>query len=86
MAVKFSQGVYQPLNPSKYIGKKKYPTYRSGWELTIMRFFDNHPSVQFWSSESEKIPYYNPLTGKQTIYIPDFFIVYIDSNGKNMLK
>ena len=29
-----------------------------------------------WASESIQIPYRNPLTGKNTIYVPDFFIVY----------
>ena len=47
-----------------------------------MRFCDNHPSVIQWASESVKIPYRNPLTGKQTIYVPDFLIVYQNKTGK----
>lgn len=49
----------------------------------MMRFFDNHPSVIQWASESIQIPYRNPLTGKNTIYVPDFFVYYQDANGKN---
>ena len=48
-----------------------------------MRFCDNHPSISKWASESVKIPYVNPLTGKNTVYWPDFFIVYTDKKGKN---
>ena len=81
MARKFAQGKFNPLNPEKYAGKKT-PTYRSGWELTFMQFCDNHPSVVQWASEAITIPYKNPLTGKNTIYVPDFFIVYADKRGK----
>ena len=80
MARKFAQGKFNPLNPGKYAGKKT-PTYRSGWELTFMQFCDNHPSVVQWASEAITIPYKNPLTGKNTIYVPDFFIVYQDKRG-----
>jgi hypothetical protein len=43
---------------------------------------DEHPSVEKWASESIQIPYRDPLTGKSTIYVPDFFINYVDKNGK----
>ncbi len=59
----------------------KTPTYRSGWEFAFMRFCDEHPAVTNWASEAIKIPYRNPLTGKHTIYVPDFFIAYADKNG-----
>ena len=38
------------------------------------------------ASEAVKIPYRNPLTGKQTIYVPDFFIVYADKGGKQKVE
>ena len=47
-----------------------------------MRLCDEHPNVYKWASESIKIPYRNPFTGKYTVYVPDFFIVYNDKNGK----
>jgi len=28
------------------------------------------------------VPYRNPFTGKNTIYVPDFMIVYVDRNGQ----
>jgi hypothetical protein len=81
MSLKFSQGVYKITNPEKYIGNKQ-PKYRSSWELTFMMFCDNNPSIQEWASECVKIPYRDPLTGKQTVYVPDFLIRYIDKNMK----
>lgn len=81
MTLKFSQGIYKIQNPEKYIGLGN-PRYRSGWELTFMRFCDNNPAVEQWASESVKIPYRDPLTGKATVYVPDFLIVYVDRNHK----
>lgn len=69
------KGEFIPKNPAKYIGTSKI-TYRSSWEFTVMTYFDNHPSVLAWSSESISIPYRNPLTGRQTVYVPDFLVVY----------
>lgn len=79
---KFASGIYTPKNPQKYLGKASIK-YRSSWELVFMRFLDNNPNVLQWASESVKIPYRNPLTGKQSIYVPDFIIVYQDANGAN---
>ena len=78
---RFAQGVYTPINASKYIGKKQ-PRYRSGWELAFMRFCDNNDNVLQWASESIHIPYRNPVSGKQTIYVPDFFIMYKTRHNK----
>lgn len=77
---KFAQGKFQLKNPEKYIGLKT-PTYRSSWEWAIMNMFDNNAAIQKWASESIKIPYRDPLTGKHTIYVPDFFVNYVDKNG-----
>lgn len=81
MSFKYSQGFFLPRNPEKYIGTGNI-YYRSSWELTFMRFCDNNPAVLHWASESVSIPYRNPLTGKSTVYVPDFLIVYIDRNQK----
>ena len=80
MAHKFSKDIFIPKNPTKYIGKKTI-IYRSSWEFSFMRFCDNNPSILKWSSESIKIPYRDPLSGKQTIYVPDFLIQYVDKTG-----
>jgi hypothetical protein len=78
---KFAQGFFTPKNPDKYVGTGKI-RYRSGWELTFMMFADNNDKVIKWASESIKIPYRNPLTGKQTVYVPDFLLVYQGKNGQ----
>ena len=78
---RFAQGKYTLKNPAKYIGTT-VPTYRSSWEFAFMKFCDEHNSVRNWASEAVKIPYRNPLTGKATVYVPDFFIAYADRNGK----
>ena len=78
---KYAQGKFQLQNPQKYVGNKT-PTYRSGWEHVFMTFCDNNPSVLQWASEAVQIPYRDPLTGRQTVYVPDFFIQYVDKFSK----
>jgi hypothetical protein len=82
---RFAQGKYKIQNPEKYVGKKT-PTYRSSWEFHFMKFCDSNISIQQWASEAISIPYRCPITGKQTIYVPDFFIQYIDKNGKMFVE
>jgi|TARA_B110000967_G_C18725086_1_gene479673 hypothetical protein len=78
---KFAQGRFEMKNKEKYVGTK-LPMARSSWETVFMRMLDEHPGVAKWASEAIQIPYRNPLTGKPTIYVPDFFIQYADKNGK----
>jgi len=83
--VKWAQGIYTPKNPQKYIGNHK-PKYRSGWELTFMTFCDSNDNIIYWASESMRIPYKHPLTGKPTIYVPDFLVVYQNKFGKQIAE
>ena len=78
---KFAQGRYTLKHPDKYVGRKT-PLYRSSWEFAFMKFCDENPNVAKWASESVRIPYKNPLTGRHTNYVPDFFIGYSDRKGK----
>ena len=78
---KYASGKYQVKNPEKYMGKR-LPNYRSSWEYTFMSFCDNNPAVLNWVSEGIKIPYFNPVSGKQTVYVPDFLVVYVDANQR----
>ena len=82
---KFAQGRYTLKHPDKYVGRKT-PLYRSSWEFAFMKFCDENPNVAKWASESIRIPYKNPLTGRHTIYVPDFFIVYADKGGKQKVE
>ena len=82
---RFAQGRFEAKNPEKYVGRRT-PIYRSSWEFAFMKFCDENPSIQAWASEAVKIPFRNPLTGKMTIYVPDFFIQYKTKKGKNMVE
>jgi hypothetical protein len=82
---RFARGKYILKNPEKYIGNKT-PTYRSSWEWSFMNTCDTHPSIQRWASEAISIPYRDPLTNRQTIYVPDFFIQYVDKTGKMFVE
>ena len=72
---KWAQGPYTVINRAKYVGRGE-PRYRSGWELSFMKFCDTNDNVLQWASESIAIPYRHPLTGKMTQYVPDFLITY----------
>jgi hypothetical protein len=76
----FRQGNYTIKNAEKYVGRGT-PRYRSGWELTFMMFLDNNDNILQWASESIAIPYRNPLTGKQSMYVPDFLVTYRGPNN-----
>ena len=76
----WAQGPYTVINREKYVGNGT-PRYRSGWELTFMRFLDSNDHILQWASEPLAIPYRHPLTGKQTIYVPDFLITYRTRNN-----
>ena len=80
MAKKYSTGKFQLQHPEKYVGKNT-PTWRSSWEFTVMSMLDNHPSIIQWANEAIHISYRNPFTGKNTIYVPDFFVMYEDAAG-----
>ncbi len=82
---KFHQGKYTVINEEKYAGKGS-PTFRSSWELTFMKFCDDNPNVISWASEPVKIPYLNPIKGTLTVYVPDFIIVYLDKNGRQLAE
>lgn len=76
----FRQGIYSVKNKEKYVGKGA-PRYRSGWEMTFMMFLDSNDNVLQWASEAVRIPYRHPLTGKMTMYVPDFLVTYRGPNN-----
>lgn len=81
MSRKFAKDIYQIKNPEKYLGKRA-PMYRSSWEWHFMNFCDTNKGIVKWASEAITIPYRDPLTNRNTVYIPDFFIQYLDKNNK----
>ena len=76
----FRQGLYEVRNANKYMGNGK-PRFRSGWEMSFMTFCDNNDNIIQWASEPVRIPYRHPLTGKMTMYVPDFIVVYRGPNN-----
>lgn len=83
--MKYSKGIFTPVNPEKYAGKGSIK-YRSSWELAFMRFCDTNPNILAWASESIQIPYFNPLKQTKTHYIPDFFIKYRNAAGNEVAE
>lgn len=82
---KFIQGVLSANslhNPQKYVGKiRDNITYRSSWELSLIKFLDNDDSILEWSSEEKVIIYTNPIDKKKHRYFLDFYIKYKNYKG-----
>lgn len=76
----YKQGIYTPMNPKKYKGSHPI-VYRSGLELSAMRFFDNNPAFIEWASETIIIPYVKPTDGKVHRYYTDFNVKVKDPKG-----
>lgn len=68
------KGKFTPQNPQKYNGNPDNIIYRSSWELRCMKWFDDNPSIIWWSSEELAIPYYSPVDKRMHRYFPDFII------------
>jgi len=81
------KGYFEPKNPQKLLSGKRI-IFRSSWERKFMEMCDSHPNIIQWASEhpDTKIPYFNPVQNKHTIYVPDFFVVYKDAKGKKRVE
>ena len=77
----YKQSVFNPIHKEKYVGT--YPILsRSSYEMKFMRWCDNASAVIKWSSESNVVPYQNPLDGRIHRYFLDNMIVMKDRQGK----
>lgn len=76
------KGYFKPKNPQKYKGDPTNIVYRSGWELKLMIYLDNHKEVISWGSEEIAIPYRSPIDGKIHRYFVDFMVTKINKEGK----
>jgi hypothetical protein len=72
---------YRVINPDKHKGAGDDLVLKSSWELEFARSCDLFPSVLSWSYETTKIPYRDPLSGNQKVYIPDFFVEVAQKDG-----
>lgn len=81
---RFTQGLYTPNNPEKYIGDITKIRFMSSWELSMHKFLDNNTKIIRWSSETIAIKYIKPTDQKIHRYFPDYYIEYI--NTQNQLR
>jgi len=78
------KGRFKPKNPKKYNGDANNIIYRSTWEVRVMKWLDEHPSVIWWASEEIHIPYKSPLDNKMHRYFPDFITKMKQKDGSVM--
>jgi len=68
------KGRFIPNNPKKYNGDPNHIIYRSSWEVRVMKYLDENPSVIWWASEELPIPYRSPVDNRIHRYFPDFIV------------
>lgn len=79
------KGRYVIKYRDKYIGTQM-PEFKSAWEQRVFYEMDTLAHVVRWGYEVHDIPYYNPVTKKDTIYKPDLFVTtLVDGNTNNFL-
>lgn len=78
---RYRQGIYKPINTSKYKGDPTNIVYRSSWELKLFSWLDRSSACIQWASEEYYIPYVSPVDGKPHRYFVDVQATFIDSNG-----
>ena len=76
------KGKYKPSYPQKYKGDPTNIIYRSLWERKFCVYCDLNENVLEWASEEIQIKYFDPTTKKVRRYFPDFYIKYLDKDGK----
>ena len=82
---RFTQGIFRPRNPDKFIGKDlivekknlgKAAIFRSSYERKFFIWADSHPSVLEWGSENIVIPYISPVDNRYHRYFVDNYVVW----------
>ena len=76
----FREGIYRPIHHKKFLGKK-YPQYRSSWELHFFKWCDHNPNVLEWGSENIIVPYISPLDNRAHRYYVDNYIAIKEKIG-----
>jgi hypothetical protein len=75
------KGWFTPKHRNKYKGDSENVVYRSSWELRVMKWLDENPSVIWWASEELIIRYKSPIDQKIHRYFPDFIVRLKQKNG-----
>lgn len=82
----YKQGTYKVKNKDKYKGDPNKIRYMSSWEEELCKYFDKTPSIIAWNSEEVIIKYYSHMDQRVRRYIIDFWVKYIDNNGKTHIE
>jgi len=80
MRAAYNQGIFKPVNESKYRGSTPV-VYRSGLELNFYRWCDRNDKVLQWGSESVVVPYLSPKDGRMHRYFVDGVLVLKTPKG-----
>jgi len=75
---RYKQGVFQPKNPQKFIGK--FAIFRSSFERTFFLWADSNPNVLEWGSENIIVPYKSPVDNRMHRYYVDNYVVIKEGN------
>ena len=78
----YKQGIFTPKNPQKYRGDVKTVTFRSSWEMRVMKWLDETPSVLEWASEEAVVLYESPIDLEKHRYFVDFYARIKTSTGE----
>lgn len=76
---RFKQGIFQPKNPQKFIGK--YAIFRSSYERKFFLWADKNPNVLEWGSENIVVPYISPIDNRYHRYFVDNYIIIKEGNN-----
>ena len=80
--MKYYRGKYTLKHPEKYVGDANNVIYRSSWERTVMKNFDENPDILQWASEELYVHYRSPADDRIHRYFPDFLIKVRERTGQ----
>jgi hypothetical protein len=72
--------LFVPNNIEKYSGNVPI-VMRSKMERKFAMWCDESSNVLMWSSETLKVPYYNPIKKRKANYYPDFIVKFRTNDG-----
>jgi hypothetical protein len=78
---KYHQGMFQPTNPEKVVGRLDNINYKSSWEKKFMIWLDKNPDVIRWNSEGLIVKYHSTLDNKMHKYHVDFIFECKKADG-----
>lgn len=82
---KYTQGLYNPVNPDKYIGNPLDIKFRSSWEYAFCKYLDLNEKIIKWSCEQPIITYQD-LRNKVHRYYPDFYYEMLKNGDPQNLE